>query len=334
MAQICGGPFSPFVGAALTTTPRISVIIPTLNGEATLGELFGALKVQSCKPSEVLVIDSSSCDRTAELARDFGAKLLTIERNQFDHGGTRTVAAQQSTCEILVFFTQDAVLADRHALQRLVAPLLTDPTVACTYGRQLPAKDADPIAAHLRLFNYPPLSQCRCFADRSRYGLKTVFISNSFAAYRKSALSSCGFFKNGLIFGEDTCTLGRLLEAGYRVCYVAEAEVYHSHNYSLLQDFRRAFDIGVLHRREAWLLDAYGRAEGVGGQYVRSLLAAMVQMKRYVLLVDCLVRITLKFLGYQLGRQYPLLPARLLPLLSMNSIWWQRDGAEMTYQRL
>ncbi len=309
----------------MTAIPTISVIVPTLNGAATLGAFFAALKVQSIAVLEVLAVDSSSSDDSVEICRRFGAQVIPIPRESFDHGGTRTMAAGLARGDILVFFTQDAILADRHSLGKLVRPLCDDDRVACAYGRQLPAADADPIAAHLRLFNYPPQSQLRSLNDRECYGLKTAFISNSFAAYKKDVLASCDFFKNGLIFGEDTCTLGRILLAGYKVAYVAEAEVYHSHNYHLGEEFRRAFDIGVLHGREEWLLATYGRAEGVGRKYLFSLLSRMVEERRFFLLADCLLRSALKFLGYKLGQNHRRLPSSLCPLLSMNRLWWQRQ---------
>jgi rhamnosyltransferase len=111
------------------------------------------------------------------------------------------------------------------------------------------------------------------------------------------------------------------------VCYVAEAEVYHSHNYSLVEDFRRAFDIGVMHKSQSWLLAAFGHAEGIGGRYVISLLTKMFQDKRYLLLADCLLRSTFKFLGYNLGRNHRRLPVFLRSLLSMNRLWWLRQPA-------
>lgn len=308
----------------ISTHPTISVIVPTRNGADTLGDFFAALNKQHVQPVEILVGDSSSEDETVALCRAVGAKVSILEKEAFDHGGTRTELAKQARGTILVFFTQDAILADRDALKLLVAPLLLREQVACAYGRQLPGKNANPIAAHLRLFNYPPESSVRNYADRSRYGLKTIFISNSFAAYKKDRLSEYGFFKNGLIFGEDTCTLGRILAAGHEVAYVAEAAVYHSHNYSLSQELRRSFDIGVLHSSEKWLLDTYGRAEGVGVKYIRSVFSMLLKEKRYLLLPDCLLRSGLKMIGYKLGRSYKQLPAALRPLLSMHRLWWQR----------
>ncbi len=303
---------------------NISVIIPTCNGALTLGDLFAALKRQDLQVDEILVGDSSSDDETLSICQACGAKVSVIKREDFDHGGTRTQLAKQANGSILVFFTQDAILATRDALQRLIEPLLHHEQLACAYGRQLPDKNASPIAAHLRRFNYPPESVVRRFADRSHYGLKTIFISNSFAAYKKSCLSEFDYFSNGLIFGEDTCALGRILAAGYEVAYVAEAAVYHSHNYSLGQEFRRSFDIGVLHSSEKWLLETYGRAEGVGAQYVKSVLSMLLREKKYLLIPDCLLRIALKIVGYNLGRANTLLPVSLRPKLSMHKTWWQK----------
>ena len=231
--------------------------------------------------------------------------------------------ARQAKGEIIVFFTQDAILASRDALGLLVAPLLEN-KAACSYGRQLPSREATPVAAHLRLFNYPPRSALRTYGDRLQHGLKTIFISNSFAAYRKEVLAAAGYFKNGLIFGEDTCTLGRILAAGHAVAYVSDAAVYHSHNYSLGEELRRSFDIGVLHSREKWLLETYGHAEGVGAHYVRSALGNLFREKQIHRIPDCLLRSVMKLIGYKLGRFHRKIPASWLPLLSMNRVWWQR----------
>lgn len=306
-----------------SSSHTITVIVPTLNGADTLGEFFAALKRQHLQPDEILVGDSSSEDQTVAICQEAGAKVTIFDRETFDHGGTRTELAKLAHGEILVYFTQDAILATRDALELLVAPLLRG-QAACAYGRQLPEKNASPVAAHLRLFNYPPESSVRKYADRHQYGLKTIFISNSFAAYKKDRLTELDYFKNGLIFGEDTCTLGRILAAGHEVAYIAEAAVYHSHNYSLVQEIRRSFDIGVLHSSEKWLLDTYGGAESVGIKYIRSVFSMLLKEKKYLLIPDCLMRSALKMIGYKLGRSYKKLPASWRPFLSMHRLWWQR----------
>jgi rhamnosyltransferase len=304
----------------------ISIIIPTRNGASTLAELLAVLSLQTVQAAEILVVDSCSTDETVDIARQYGAEVSIITTESFDHGGTRTDIARLARGEYLVFFTQDAIPATKDALARLLFPLISQPAAAVCYGRQLPQKDATWAAASLRLFNYPEQSSVRRFADREMHGLKTVFVSNSFAAYRKSALEEVGFFKNGLIFGEDTCTVGRLLEKGYLSIYASEAKVYHSHNYSWQEEFRRSFDIGVLHTAERWLLDTYGKAEGVGMNFVRSQLTTLWHEKQYVHMADILIRSAFKLAGYTSGRWHHRIPAGLIPHLSMHKGWWSRNN--------
>ncbi len=304
-------------------TVKFSVIIPTYNGEETLRELLAVLYYQTVQPTEILVVDSSSTDGTVALCEAYGAKVTIIPQSAFDHGGTRSDCAIRAAGDIVVFFTQDAVPYRRDAVEKLIVPLIDDAAVAATYGRQIPYKDAGFAARHLRLFNYPPVSATRSYQDRHQLGIRTIFTSNSFAAYKKTALAEVGYFKNGLIFGEDTCTVGRLLQKGYRVAYVAEAIVYHSHEYSFVQEFRRAFDIGVLHTMERDLFADFGRAESRGVEYVKSGCSSLYKDRQYLEIADFLFRVALKFFGYKFGRHAEKLPKKLVPWFSMHRSWWK-----------
>ncbi len=302
----------------------ISVIIPTRNGGAFLPALFAGLEKQTCRPLEVIVVDSSSTDDSRAIARDFGAEVLVIPVAEFDHGGTRTRMGQRAGGDILVYLTQDAVVADEHALQRLVAPFFTDDRIAVTFGRQLPNRDASLFAEHIRLFNYGTSSYVRCWEDRKKYGLRTAFVSNSFAAYRKKPLAACGYFRDGLLFGEDTCAVTTLLRRGHCIAYVADARVYHSHNYSIAEDFRRYFDIGAFHRRQSWLVESLGRPEGEGMRYLRSELKFLWKKRKFGSFPEFFLRIGGKLLGYKMGNRYDLLPRRIVSFFSMNRRFWQK----------
>ena len=303
----------------------LSVIIPTLNAAAELPGLLKGLQEQDGVDLEIIVIDSSSDDATQNIASEFGVQLCVIDRQSFDHGATRTKAARMARSDILVFMTQDAVLVDSRALERLVAPFTIDPLIVAVYGRQLPKSDATLFGEHLRLFNYSETSRVRCFEDRHKYGFKTAFISNSFAAYRKAPLESIDFFEEGLLFGEDTYTLAKLLSDGFRVAYVADACVFHSHNYSILQDFKRYFDVGVFHARHQTLIEQFGTPIAEGRRYVQSEFSFLIKRKKYWLLPESCVRNLAKFLAYNLGKRYTLIPFSLSMRLSMNRKWWMNS---------
>lgn len=301
----------------------ISIIIPTLNGGERFAQLLDRIRTQHLDVEyELLVYDSSSTDNTVAIARAFGAEVLSVRREDFDHGSTRTLAAERAGGDILVFMTQDAVPENDFALAQLIAPFAVRQDVAATYGRQLPAPEADLFAAHLRLHNYPETSEIRCWRDRHRYGFKTVFISNSFAAYRRDVLAAHGFFPEKQLFGEDTCALANLLENGYCVAYVSEARVYHSHNYSPVQDFRRYFDIGVFHACHHGMLEKFGTPTGAGRRFVRSEFTYLLRQKKYVLLPESIFRCGAKFVAYQLGKRYKKLPKYIARFLSLHRRWW------------
>jgi len=304
------------------STPKFALIIPTFNAAEQWPALLQGILNQSLKPDSILVIDSSSPDRTAELARTAGFHLVTIPQSEFNHGRTRQLALQYVPhAEILVYLTQDAVLAGAEAFTNLLAGF-ADPRVALAYGRQLPRLQAGPVEAHARLFNYPERSQLRTFADRQTLGFKTIFCSNSFAAYRRSVLEEVGGFPGHVILGEDTVTAARILQKGYSIAYVASACAYHSHNYTLIQEFRRYFDTGVLHSRESWLRQTFGSAGNEGMRFVRSELGHLARRAPWLLPVAPL-RIAAKWIGYRLGRFERYLPRHLKRSISMHRAFWE-----------
>ena len=306
----------------------VSIIIPTRNGSTTLRELLAGLTIQSLQADEIMVVDSGSEDDTVAIAASFGVTIHAIEPDSFDHGGTRTMAAKMARGDILIFLTQDVLPASREMIEKLTAPLRSSEDICLSYGRQLPSFSATEIAAHLREFNYPAESQVRSRDDRNRLGFQTVFVSNSCAAYRHASLARIGYFESDLIFGEDSCAAGKLLENGGKIAYSAEAAVYHSHNYSWNEDFRRYFDIGVFHQSQNWLLQSYGGSDGRGLDYIRSGLSYLWRRRSYRMIGDFMVRVGLKFCGYRLGRTHRLLPRSLASRLSMNQGWWVRSRAQ------
>jgi rhamnosyltransferase len=186
----------------------------------------------------------------------------------------------------------------------------------------LPKTDATSIAAHARIFNYPVLSNMRDAKDISEMGLKAAFLSNSFAAYRIDAMGEIGGFSNDVIFGEDMVVAAKLLLKNKKISYNANAIVYHSHNYGLIEEFKRYFDIGVLHSREGWLLDKFGKPEAEGKKFVISELRYLIK-NNPILIPSSIIRTLAKFLGYRLGLMESKLSIKIKKGLSMNFSYWK-----------
>jgi len=54
--------------------------------------------------------------------------------------------------------------------------------------------------------------------------------------------------------------------------------VFHSHDYSFLDEFKRYFDIGVFHTNTSWLQQTFGGASGEGLRFVISEMRYLMSM--------------------------------------------------------
>ena len=284
-------------------SPSVSVVIPTLNAEEEIAPLLDALLCQTLRPHEIIVVDSSSADGTPSVVEryvDEGVQLHTIARQDFDHGGTRHFAFELTKGSIVVFLTQDAVPANDALIDRLVSPL-SDERVGMAYGRQLPRKGARRYEALTREFNYPPASHVRTSADIERMGIKAFFASDSCAAYRRDAYIACGGFERPCATNEDMFMAAKMLRQGYAVAYVAEAQVFHSHDLTFMQQFKRTRASMREMKKYSSLIGGASSTTTEGFRmmsYVsRLLLSEQHYSELFSFFIDCMAR----FFGSRLG---------------------------------
>lgn len=300
---------------------QIAIIVPTCNARACWRQFQSGLAKQQFLPEQVVIIDSNSEDGTPDLAAAAGYSVVRIDRREFNHGGTRQLALDYVPwARFVVYLTQDAVLAKSDSIDLLLAAF-DDPDVAAAYGRQLPRAVAGPIEAHARLFNYPRMSEVRDLESRHKLGIRAAFLSNSFAGYRMSALAEVGGFPRNVILSEDAIVTAKMLLMGWKTAYVAEALVHHSHEFTILQEFRRYFDIGVAHSRERWLSDLFGKPRGEGQRFVVSELKYLFRHSPG-LVPQALLRNFAKGIGYKLGLREESLGPSWCRRLSYHRRFW------------
>ncbi|MEB7598142.1 glycosyltransferase family 2 protein [Raoultella terrigena] len=298
------------------------IAIPTYNG-GTLWNLV-AKKIREYTPQDtyVQIIDSGSQDSTVDIAKKYDFDVNKIESTNFNHGGTRNLMVElhKNQYDVVIFLTQDAI-PEPSFFENIIS-VFNDPFVACAYGRQLPHDDANAIASHARYFNYNEKSYIASFEDIPTMGIKTAFMSNSFSAYRINTFTELGGFPSNTILSEDMYYAAKSINGGFKVAYVSDSIVRHSHNYSVLEEFKRYFDIGVFHADQAWIREKFGGAGGEGRKFLYSELTYLLKNKPINIPVSVIHNI-FKIAGYKLGQNYKALPRNLVKICSMHKRFWK-----------
>jgi len=281
---------------------EISVIIPTLNAEKYIKKQLELLWSQTVKPSEILVVDSSSEDSTVDIARSLGANVYVIPREEFSHGKTRNEAARRAKGEILIFLSQDAVPYNELMIERLIAPL-SGRDVVGSYGRHVPRKDSKPTEFVARLINYPDYAMQKDFSLLQSMGAKTFFFSNVCSAVKKDLLFKLGGFPEDVFVAEDFIFAAKALKQGYKVVYVPDAMVIHSHDFGPLEYFKRYYMIGKSLGRYKWVIEN-DRLGYEGRKILKEQLKFVVREKKFHWIPYVFVENALKYIAFKTGAKF------------------------------
>ena len=252
-----------------------------------------------------------------------GFEVINIPESEFDHGKTRNDGADGSSADLLLFMTMDAYPADDKLIERLSAAF-SDPKVAAAYARQLADDDAPLSEKFSRQFNYPPESSVKSSEDKERLGIKTYFCSNACAMYRREVYEKLGRFPVNMIFNEDMVFAHSVIENGYSIAYVADAKVYHSHNYSNMKQFHRNFDLAVSQAMHPEVFGAVS-SEAEGRSYARTAFSYFLKAKRPLYFIPFAFTCAVRLAGYRLGRKYDRLSHRM--------ILWCTDNRNFFYRQ-
>lgn len=178
--------------------PLLSIIIPTLNEEASIGKTLKALSAWASANTEVIVADGGSEDSTTAIAQHFGARVVVSERGR---GNQLHCGAQNARGENLLFLHADTTCS-RDATESMEAVLSTDLTIAG--GNFDVCFDGQTRAACFMTWLYPKLGKLGlCYGDSG------IFV-------RASVYKQIGGFRPIPLF-EDLDFVRRLKKAGRMV---------------------------------------------------------------------------------------------------------------------
>jgi rhamnosyltransferase len=218
---------------------KVTVFIPTKNAGSGFEETLRMIFNQRFENFEVVVVDSGSNDETLDIAKKFPTRVYEIPSLEFGHGKTRNLALKYSNSEFIVFLTQDAVPLNDKWLSGLLKGFESE-EVAGVFSKQVVRCGA---RLNEKFFYEYYFGDSRVMRPCKGYSLfpENIFFSNVSSALRRSVFEKYKF-REDLIMSEDQQWAKDVIENGFKTVYEPESVVEHSHNYGLVQTFKRYFD--------------------------------------------------------------------------------------------
>lgn len=305
----------------------VDIIIPVYRPDEKLEKLIQKLNEQTVQPDHVFFMQTKVREEEDKKVRALleqcrHAVITEIEKKDFDHGGTRNQGASFSKAEYMLFMTQDAVPVREDLVEQLLQAMEQNKEAGVAYGRQLPNEEVGEVERFTREFNYPGVSRLKSKEDLEELGIKTYFCSNVCAMYRKSIYEKMGGFVLHTIFNEDMIMASKIIQAGYKIAYVAEAEVIHAHKYTYREQFHRNFDMAVSQQQYREIFDGV-KSESEGIRLVKKTMKHLLSVGKWYLIPDLILQSAFKYMGYRKGRNYEKLSRKKILSYSMNKAYWK-----------
>ena len=304
---------------------RVDAVIPAYKPGTDLRELLDRLLKQTVELGRIIIIntDREFFDESRYLIAP-SIEVYHITKAEFDHAGTRDMGIRMSDADYVMFMTMDALPKDRHLVEKLLEGFGMADSIAVSYARQLPKHNCNRIEQITRQINYPPQSRVQTAADAERLGIKAFFCSDVCAMYDTAIYRRLGGFKTPAIFNEDMIYAAGAAEAGYGIAYCADAQVYHSHNYTGREYYRRNFDLGVSQADHPEIFERFN-VKGTGLKLVKDSLSQILHKGTPADVWKLFYYSGMKYLGFRKGKNYHKLSLKACIKNSTNREYWSRQ---------
>ena len=225
---------------AVDPAVAVSVVVCTRNRPRELERCLAAIRSQSLRPHEVVVVDNAPADAaTRELVAGMaGVRYVAEPRPGLAAARNRGIQASSGE---LVAFTDDDAVVHPEWLRRLV-PAFSDPQVMCVTGLVLPAElDTEPQWFFENVFGgfgqgFRGYTFDRRFFEAWRPRGVPVWSIGAGAnmAFRRELFDRLGTFDERLGAGASGCSEDsemwyRVLAGGWACCYEPTAVAHHHH---------------------------------------------------------------------------------------------------------
>ena len=112
------------------TVPRVSVCMAVYNGESTIGSVLDSVLAQSAPIHEIVVVDDGSSDRSAQIAKSKGARVISVPNAGL--GAARKRLVEEAKGELVAFIDHDDDWLPQKLERQL--PAFDDPAVVMAHA--------------------------------------------------------------------------------------------------------------------------------------------------------------------------------------------------------
>lgn len=216
----------------MTANPLLSIIIPNYNGARYLAPCFNALRAQSYRPLEILLVDNGSSDESLDLTRRHFPEIKIIELGRnLGLTGAINRGIEQARGDIIIPLNNDTEVAPNWA-QALANALNAHPEAGMAASKMLLFDQPDRLHSAGDGFgtNGLPLNRGVWQKDEGQFD-NDIYIfggCGGAVAYRRAMLADIGYFDEELfMYLEDVDLNWRAQLAGYKAVFAPQAIVYH-----------------------------------------------------------------------------------------------------------
>jgi glycosyltransferase involved in cell wall biosynthesis len=197
-----------------------SIVVRAYNEEKHIGRLLEGIRQQTIQDVEIILVDSGSTDRTVSIAESFGARIVRIPPAEFTFGRSLNFGVRAARREWVVIASAHVYPVYPDWLESLLCPFFEDEKVALTYGKQRGPATAK--FSEQQIFH-------QWYPEVSHLDQPTAFCNNANAAIRRSLWERHPYDET--LTGLEDVEWGKWArEQGYKIAYIAEAEIIHVHN--------------------------------------------------------------------------------------------------------
>lgn len=276
---------------------KISIIVPVYNGEKYLEKLVKKIKEQKdIFEIELIALVTTSKDKSLELSKKLFDKVIEVKK--FNHGKTRHEGALSAIGDILVFITQDILPYDKYWLKNLTEPL--NDNIVASFSRQIAYEEHSETEKIIRDFNYPDTDRICNKESEKINGRKNIFFSDASSAILKEKYFELGGYNFEVPTNEDVYLADKIIKNGYSFIYASQSRIWHSHELSLKETYKRYRAIGQFEKMFADEID-FSKTQSEGNKLLKYLIKELIKRKKIKELIYLPFDMGARWLGYKFG---------------------------------